>query len=112
MGIVHSILDAATSSSDPKAHHIANLVQLGFYLCPRFCEYTKCIGHRWTVQFRLLLDFVFFVGDILLPVDAPIENFHQATQIVLTLDNQKNFIRGETVSHFRSESPNAPSEMS
>ena len=50
------------------------------------------------------MDFVFFVGDRLLPADAPIEQFQHATQIVLTLDNQKNAIRGESVSHFRSES--------
>ena len=50
------------------------------------------------------MDFVFFVGDQLLPADAPTEHFQHSTQIVLTLDNQKNVIRGESVSHFLSES--------
>ena len=47
---------------------------------------------------------MFFVGDYLLPADAPIEHFQHIIQIVLTLDNQKNSIPGETVYHFRSES--------
>ena len=58
-------------------------------------------------QFRPLLEFVFFVGDQLPPVDAPIEHFQYATQIFLALEDQKNAIRGETISHFRSESPAA-----
>ena len=79
MGIIHSIVAAATSSYDPKAHHIVNLVELGFYFCLRSCEYTKCTYHHQTVQFRPLLEFVLFVGDILLPVDALIKHFRQAT---------------------------------
>ena len=35
----------------------------------------------------------------------PIEHFQYSTQIVLTLDNQNNAIKGETISHFRSEYP-------
>ena len=57
-----------------------------------------------TVQLRSLIEFVFFVGDFLLPGDAPAEHFRRATQIVLTLDNQKNAIRAKNVSHFRSKS--------
>ena len=49
------------------------------------------------------MDFLLFLGGRLLPADAPIKHFQNATQIVLTLDNQKNAIRGESVSHFRSE---------
>ena len=79
LGIIHSIVAAATSSYDPKAHHIVNLVELGFYFCLRSCEYTKCTYHHQTVQFRPLLEFVLFVGDILLPVDALIKHFRQAT---------------------------------
>ena len=50
---------------------------------------------------------MFFVGDQLLPSDTPIEHFQYATQIVPTLDIQKNYIRCDTVSHFRLESPSA-----
>ena len=50
------------------------------------------------------MDFVFFVGDRLLPANAPTEQFQNTNQIVLTLDNQKNAIIGESVLHFRSES--------
>ena len=50
------------------------------------------------------MDLMFFVGDFLLPRDAPAEHFRRTTQIVLTLDNHKNSIRGENVSHFRSKS--------
>ena len=57
------------------------------------------------MQFRPLMDFPFFVGDTLLPQDAPIGWFEQLNQIVLTLDNQKNAIRGETACYFRLEPP-------
>ena len=80
--------------------HVTKLVQLGFYFCLRYCEFTKCTGHLQTVHFRPLLDFVFFVGDELLPADTSIEYFQNAIQIVLALDNQKNEIQGESVSHF------------
>ena len=53
------------------------------------------------------MDFVFFVRYTLLPPDASIGWFEHITQIVLALDNQKNAIQGETVSHFRSECPAA-----
>ena len=38
------------------------------------------------------MDLIFFVGGRLLSADAPIEHFQNATQIFLTLDNQKNAI--------------------
>ena len=50
------------------------------------------------------MDIVLFVGDFLLLGDAPANQFCQAIQTVITLDNKKNAICGETVSHFRSES--------
>ena len=53
------------------------------------------------------MDLFFFVGKGLLSDDSPIEHFHHATQIVLTLENEKNVIRGESVSHFQSESETA-----
>ena len=104
LGIVHSIVAKAATSSDTRAHHIVDLVVIGFYFCLRSCEYTKCTGHRWTVQLRPFMDLVFFVGDFLLPRDASAEHFRQAAQMFITFDNQKNAIRGETDSHFRSES--------
>ena len=90
LDIIHSIVAALAFSSDPHTRQVTNLVTLGFYFCPRSCEYTKCIGNCRTVQFRPLMDFVFF--DRLLPADAPIKHFQHATYIVLTLDNQKNEI--------------------
>ena len=92
MEIFHSIVAAGAYTSDPKAHHIAEMVQLGFSLCLRYCEYTNCIDHCQTVNFRPLLDFMFFIRDSLIPMDSPIEHFHQATKIFLTLENQKNYI--------------------
>ena len=53
------------------------------------------------------MDFVFFAGYTFLPTNAPIGWFEHVTQIVLTLNNQKDAIRGDTVSHFRSECPTA-----
>ena len=104
LGIVQSIVAKAATSSDLRAHHISDLVTIGFYFCLQSCEYTKCTGHRRTVQFRPLMDLMFFVEDFLLPGDAPAEHFRRATQILLTLDNQKNYIQSETVSHLRSKS--------
>ena len=84
---------------------LADLFILGFYLCLRSYEYTKYTAHCRTVQFCPLMYFVFFDGDTLLHPDASIGWFENVTQTVLTLDNQKNAIRGETVSHFRLECP-------
>ena len=92
LGIVDSIVSAANASSNQKTRHTADLVVLVFYFCLRSCEYTKCTGHLRTVQFYLLMDFVFFAGDNLLPPDAPIGWFEHVTQIVLTLDKQKKEI--------------------
>ena len=87
LGIFHSIVSAVNTSSDQKTRHTSDLVVLGFYFCLRSCKYTKCTGHHRTVQFRPLMDFVFFSGDTLLPPDTPIGWFEQVTQIVLTLDS-------------------------
>ena len=92
LGIVHFIVSAANSASDQNTRHTAYLVVLRFYFYLRSCEYPKCTSHHRTVQFRPLMDFVFFAGDTLLPPDAPIGWFKYVTQIVLTLDNQKNAI--------------------
>ena len=100
LGIINSIVAAAAFLSNPQTCQVADLVTLGFYFCLRLDKYTKYTGHCRTVQFRPLMDFVFFVGERLLPADAPIEHFPHATQIVLTLDNKKNVIRGESVSYF------------
>ena len=107
LGIMHSIVAEAATSSNTRAHHIADLVTIGFYFCLRSCKYTKCTGHLRTVQFRTLMDIVFFVGDFLLPGNAPAEHFRRATQTVLTLDNHNNDIRRETVFRFRSKSATA-----
>ena len=98
---------AGASTSGPKTLHISYVVQMGFYFCLRSCEYANCTGQHRTVQFRPLLEFVFFVGDQILPDNAPIDHFQYATHIVLALENQKNAIRGDTIYHFRSESPSA-----
>ena len=104
LGIVNSIVSPKATSSDTRSYHISDLVTVAFYFLLRSCKYTKCIGHRWTVQFRTLMDFVFFVGDFLLSGFTPIKNFCQANQIFITLDNQKNTIHGDTISRFHSES--------
>ena len=53
------------------------------------------------------MDLMFFVGDFFLSGDAPAEHFLWSDQNFLTLNNQKNSIRGKTVSHFRSKSATA-----
>ena len=50
---------------------------------------------------------MFFVNNTLLSPYASIGSFQHTTQIVITLDNQKNAIRGETASNFRSDSSEA-----
>ena len=44
----------------------------------------------WMVQLRPLMEFVFFVGEFILPRYTPAKHFRQATQIVITLNNQNN----------------------
>ena len=107
LGITHSIISAAASSSDQTTRHIANLVVFRLYLCLRYCEYTNCTGYLNKVQIQLLLNFLFFVEDTILPPDASIKKFHHTNQIVITLYNQKNATQWENVSHFLSESPSA-----
>ena len=100
LDIIHSIVAAESFSSNPKIRQVSVLVTLGFYFCLQLCEYTKCTRHCIKFQFCTLVDFFFFGGGQLLPDDAPIEHFQLDTQIILTLDNQKNVIRVELVSHF------------
>ena len=107
LDIVQSIVAMGASISNPNTRHISDLVQLGFYFYLRSCKCTKHMGRHRKNKFRLLLEFMLFVGHHILPADFPTEHLQNATQIVLTLDNQKNAIRGKTVSHFRSESPAA-----
>ena len=64
----------------------------------------KFTDHFRAVQFRRLVDFMFFVRDFLLPGDALPITSAMLTHIVIIIDNQKNAICGETVSHFRYES--------
>ena len=104
MGIVHSIVAAAAYPSYQNLRRIYNLFVLGFYFCLRPCEYNKCTSHYRTVKFHPLLEFVIYDGEDLTPTDAPIKRLQHVTHIVLTLDNQKNTIRGETVSHLQLES--------
>ena len=81
---------------------------LGFmvYIKHQISSFSTGISVRM-VQFRPILEFVFFIGEYLLPTDALIKQFQYVTQIVLTLYNQKSAIQGETVSHLRSEFPAA-----
>ena len=99
-GIIHSIMASAVTTYNIKTPNVSDMLQLGFYFCLRSCEYTKCTGHRQTGQLQPLLEFVFFVGDRLLPADASIEHLYHDNHIFFTLDNQKNAIQGESVSHF------------
>ena len=85
------------TSTNPKTCHVANLIQLSFYFCLKYLHYTKYIGNLWKVQFQTFLGFLFLDGVQLLLDDSSIQNFHHATHIVLTLDKQKNAIRGEYV---------------
>ena len=100
LGIIHSIVAAVAIASNPKTRQVTDLVTLGFYFCLSMCEYTKSNGHRQIFQLRPHMDSVFFVVDRLLPANSPIKHYQHAIQIVLTLDNQKNAIQGESVSHF------------
>ena len=76
---MHSIVAEAAIYSATRAHHISDLVTITFYFCLQSCKYTKCTGHRRTVQSWPLVDFVLFVGGFLLPGDTPVEHFRHAT---------------------------------
>ena len=41
LGIVRSIMATASTATDTKTRHVADLVQLGLYFCLRLCESNK-----------------------------------------------------------------------
>ena len=99
--IFQSTVTTMATTNNTKTCHTAKLIQLGFYFYLSSCKNTKYIGHFQTVQFCPLLDFIFFVGDRILPADNLIEHFQHATKILLDLDNHNNATIGESVSNFQ-----------
>ncbi len=85
-------------TNDPKLKAIGELVLIVFYFLVRVGEYTHHTNQRRTQQFRLR-DMKFFMADQqVLP--AQLEASRNRINLVsLTIENQKNGRKGETMSH-------------
>ena len=81
----------------PKDQCLADLVQIGLYLCLRLCEYTKTNSRRRTTQFRLR-DILFQDACGAIPLDSPASRFLNALVVILFLDTQKYSIRVNSIS--------------
>ena len=92
------VVDSSRGASyNPKDHCLADLVKIVLYFCLRSCEYTKTNSHRRTTQFRLR-DIQFQDSRGTIPFDAPASRFLTALVVTLSLDTQKHYFRGNSIS--------------
>ena len=92
--------------SAPQAHAIGDLITIAFFFLLRVGEYTfpKPGKRKRTTQFRLQ-DVKFFKNGNAVPLTAPLSMLLQASSVTLTIDRQKNGVRGATVHHHATSSP-------
>ena len=90
-------LQALTHSARPEAPVIANMLVMGYFFLLRPGEYTYCSQHNF--PFRLQdVTFVTPKGQ-LNAATAPVTDLRQASRVLLYLDNQKNGVRGQSITH-------------
>jgi hypothetical protein len=96
-------------SADPKSQAIADLIILAFFFLLRVGEYTLPATHvrTRTVQFRAC-DVKFWAGTTPLPLNSDPAILLAATSVTLTIDNQKNGQRGQTMHHEAVPGPFCP----
>ena len=94
LGLV--VAAAKGSRKTAKGRCLGDLIQIALYFCLRSCEYTKTNSHTRTTQFRFR-DMQFHDAHGIIPFDAPAVRFRRATAVTLYLDNQKNGVRGESI---------------
>jgi hypothetical protein len=85
---------------DPAVAAVADLCTIAFYFLLRVGEYTISSPgkRRRTVQFRVR-DVTFWKEKSILPNTSPLEALLQAGGVTLTIDNQKNGVRGSALFH-------------
>lgn len=89
-------------------NQIARLCTVAFYYLLRVGEYTVTgRSDTLTQQFRLQ-DVTFRSGARIIPQTAPLEALRQATSATLTINNQKNGVRNQAISHDASSDPTNP----
>ncbi|KAI2500877.1 hypothetical protein MHU86_13597 [Fragilaria crotonensis] len=86
--------------ADAFAATVADLIILAFFFLLRVGEYTLPAAHvrTRTVQFRVC-DIKFWDGQTILPHTSDPAVLAAATSVTLTIDNQKNGQRGQTLHH-------------
>jgi len=87
------------TTSDRRLKAIGELTLIAFYFLLRVGEYTHHgKGVRRTQQFRLC-DMKFFINERRIMPDQLAQHFQQINLVCLTMDNQKNGNRGQSLSH-------------
>ena len=94
------------SSADPAARTAANLVTVAFFFLLRVGEYTPAPPNtpKQTTPLRLQ-DVTFWNGVVALPRTATHDQRLAASAVTISLDNQKNGNRGDTLHHTRTGDP-------
>ena len=85
-------------TASPSAKATADLIVMAFFFLLRVGEYTRPADHvtTRTVQFRVC-DIRFWQGQTLLPLTSDAATLAGASAVTLTIDNQKNGQRGDTI---------------
>lgn len=101
VSVVNHLIDAAAVSQTPKAQATADLCLIAFYFLLRVGEYTHhgSKDRRRTQQFRASDVKFFDAKHTLIPNTSSLEKLLQAHSVTLTIDNQKNGVRGGTINH-------------
>ena len=95
--LLQHALQALKHSPLPAASVLANMLVMGYFFLLRPGEYTCCSEHNF--PFRLQdVTFVTPKGQ-LNAATAPVTDLRQATRVLLYLDNQKNGVRGQSITH-------------
>jgi hypothetical protein len=89
---------AEAGGRDRYTHAVADLATIAFFFLLRVGEYTMPARNRVTrtVQFRVR-DVKFYKAGIIIPNTSPLSALLQADGVAMTIDNQKNGTRGETI---------------
>jgi len=90
---------ATRTGRNSKEKAIGELTLIAFYFLLRVGEYTyHGTGKRRTQQFRLG-DIKFFTANTMVPLEQLKQHAQGITLVSMTIDNQKNGQRGQTLSH-------------
>ena len=101
--LVRHACSALQASPPPQAPCLANLLVIGYFFLLRPGECTHCAQHNH--PFRLQdVTFVTPQGQMN-AATAPVRSLHQATRVLLYLDNQKNGVRGQAITHGDTSDP-------